>query len=142
MNVDENRIEILEVIDEVATDSPSPDIIFPADPEDNTTNEIEAYSDSREHKSIMKCVMITSLLACLLILSVTFIRTFKFFNFSTNINLTIFMVTTISIKLLRTFFVIFSSIYCFESIRSLFSTITNEIVEFFQLALDRFITYF
>ena len=142
MNVDENKIEILETIDDEATNSPSQNIIFPSEPEDNKSNKTEVYSDSREHKSILKCVIMTSLLVCLLILSIIFIRTFKAFDFSTIINIIIFMVTTIFIKLCRTFLVIFSSIYCFELIRSLFSTITYEIVEFFQLSFDRFITYF
>ena len=51
-------------------------------------------------------------------------------------------VITIFLKLFRTFIVIFSSIYCFELIRSLFSTIINETIESFQLLCNRVISCF
>ena len=140
MNLDENKIEVLETIDEAASNSPSTNTIFPSDPEDNTAIKTKVYSESREHKSIIKFVTITSLLMSLSILGIAFIRTFMDFNFSTVTNVIISMVLTLFLKLCRTFLVIFTSIYCFELIRSLFLTITNEVVEFLQLAYDRFIT--
>ena len=142
MNLDENKIEVLETIDEAASNSPSTNTIFPSDPEDNTAIKTKVYSESREHKSIIKFVTITSLLMSLSILVIAFIRTFMDFNFSTVTNVIIFMVLTLFLKLCRTFLVIFSSIYCFELIRSLFLTMTNETVEFFQTLRNRFIAYF
>ena len=70
MSMDENEIEVLETIDDAATDSSSPNMIFPSDPEGNTANETEVYSESRKHKSIVKFVTITSFLLCLSILSI------------------------------------------------------------------------
>ena len=142
MNLDENRIEVLETIDDAATNYPSPSSIFPSDPEDNTANKTKVYSESREHKSILKFVAITSFLLCLSILVIAFIRTFMDFNFSTVTNVILFMMITLFLKLCRSFLVIVSSIYCFELIRSLFSTITKETLDFFQLLRNRFIAYF
>ena len=141
-NVDENRIEVLETIDDESTNSPSPNMSFPSDREGNTTYETEDYNESREHKSILKCVMITSLFLLILTLTITFIRFLKGFNLDTITKIILFMVFTILVKLCRTFMVIFSSIYCFELVRSLFMIITNDTVEFFQSAYDRFIAYF
>ena len=142
MNADENKIEVLETIDDEATNAPSPNMIFPSDPEDNMPNETKLYSESREHKSIMKFVKVTSLLLFCSILIISFISYIWNFNFSITTKISVFMVFTIFSKLCRTFLVIFASIYCFELIRSLFSTITNEIVEYFQIVHDRFITFF
>ena len=142
MNADENKIEVLETIDDEATNAPSPNMIFPSDPEDNIANETILYSESREHKSIMKFVKVTSLLLFCSILSLSFISYIWGFKFITTTKIAVFMVIIILSKLCRTFLVIFSSIYCFELVRSLFLTITNEVVEFFQLAYDRFITSF
>ena len=142
INVDENRIEVLETIDDETTNYSSPNMIFPSDPEDNIANETILYSESREHKSIMKFVKVTSLLLFCSILSLSFISYIWGFKFITTTKIAVFMVIIILSKLCRTFLVIFSSIYCFELVRSLFLTITNEVVEFFQLAYDRFITSF
>ena len=142
INVDENEIEVLETIDDEAANSTSPNNIFPSDPVDNTADEIELYNDSREHKSILKFVTITALLLFISILSIAFIRSFMDLNFHTVTNIIIFMILTIIIKLFRTFLVIFSSIYCFELICSLFFTITNEAFEFFQSVHNIFISYF
>ena len=57
--MDENKIEVLETIDDSATNSTSPDWIFQLDPKDNSANETEIYSESREHKSIMKFIIVT-----------------------------------------------------------------------------------
>ena len=142
VSVGENKIEVLMTMDDAATNSSSPNMIFPSDPVDDTANEPELYSESREHKSILKFVTMTSILLFLSILSITFIRTFIGFNLSTIANVIAFTAILIFVKLCRTFLVIFSSIYCFELIHSLFRTIANETVEFFQLAHDRFIAYF
>ena len=142
IDVDENAIEVLETIDDEAANSPSPNNIFPSGPIDNTADAIEVYNDSREHKAISKVVTITFFLLIFSIFSIGFIRSFMDLNFSTITNIIIFMIMTITIKLFRTFFVILSSIYCFELIRSLFFTITNETVEFFQLVHNRCISHF
>ena len=142
IDVDENAIEVLETIDDEAANSPSLNNIFPSGPVDNTADAIEVYNDSREHKSISKFVSITFFLLFFSIFSIVFIRSFMDLNFSTITNIIIFMIATIIIKLSRTFLVILSSIYCFELIRSLFFTITNETVEFFQLVHNRLISYF
>ena len=144
MNIDENEIEVLESIDDVVNNFPPRNMIFPADPLDNDGRAMMVYNDSREHKSISKFVNITSLLLLLVILSLiltTFIRVFMDFDLSKITNVIIFMVHTIFLKLLRTFLVIVSSVYCFELVRSLFSSIINETVELFQLARDRFTMY-
>ena len=107
MNLDVNKIEVLETIDEAASNSPSTNTIFPSEPEDNTAIKTKVYSESREHKSIIKFVTITSLLMSLSILGIAFIRTFMDFNFSTVTNVIISMVLTLFLKLCRTFLVIF-----------------------------------
>ena len=145
INVDENDIEVLEIIDDATSNSPSPNMIFPLDPVDSTADATEVYKDTREHKSISKFVTVTSLLlvSCFLwVLYKTFVRAYMGFGFSAITNIILFMLITVVCKLIRTFLVIFSSIFCFELIRSLFSTITIEIVEFFQSAHNRFISYF
>ena len=142
IDVDENAIEVLETIDDEAANSSSLNNIFPSGPDDNTADAIEVYNDSREHKSISKFVTVTFFLLIFSILSIAFIRSSMELNFSTITNIIIFMIVTIIIKLFRTFLVISSSIYCFELIRSLFFTITNETVEFFQSVHNRFIGYF
>ena len=141
-NMDENRIEVLETIDDAVTSTHSPDVIFPSAPLDNAFDATEVYKDSREHQSIMKFVAITFLFLFLSIFLIIFIRTFLGFNLSTVTKFIIVIMITIFLKLFRTFMVIFSSIYCFELIRSLFSTIINETIESFQLLYNRVINCF
>ena len=140
--MDENRIEVLETIPDAATSTHSPDMIFPSDHLDNAFNTTEVYKDSREHESIMKFVTIISLFLFLSIFSIIFIRTFLGFDLSKVTNLILVLVITIVLKLFRTFILIFSSIYCFELIRSLFSAIINETFEFLLLVCDRVISNF
>ena len=110
INDDENEIEDLETIDDEATNSHSQNVIFPSEPEDNSTNEAGIFSESRQHKSIMKLVKVILLLLCFMILCITFIRVIIDFKLSKIPNVILFMVFTIFGKLSRTFLVIFSSV--------------------------------
>ena len=63
-------------------------------------------------------------------------------NWSEIVNIIIVITCVICIKFLRTFLVIISSIYCFDVIGELFSTIVTEIKEFFQDAYDEYKSYY
>ena len=133
---DENDIDIIEVIDYKVSDLAPSNAIFPIESEDSTVKISKLYKDSREYKSIVKSVTVTYLsifLILILPLLGIFIQTHGAFHFSHDVNMCIIVMCTIVWKLFRSFVVIVTSIYCFDIIRSLFTTMISDINDFFRM---------
>ena len=89
--------------------------------DDNSSKLEILYRDSKEHKSIMKTVIVNAICSCLVI---TWYVIMGVFAFHTNIYLV--AVFGALIKFQRTFHTLIASIYCFEVVNHLFKeTIRN-----------------
>ena len=131
-------MKVLETIENVTADLSTASEIFPSNLEWNTFETNEVYKDSREYKSITKFVTITVLLLFFIPIFSVFIRIINADPWSNKVSLVILTTYIICVKLLRTFIVIVSSIYCFDMIRALFSTIVEQLAGLIQECYDRF----
>ena len=137
-SVIENEIEVLESIENTTANLSTASEIFPSNLEWSTFETNEVYKDSREYKSITKFVTITVLLLLFLPIFSVFIRIINADPWSNTVSLIILTTYIICVKLLRTFLVIVSSIYCFDMIRALFSTMVEQLAGLIQEYYDRF----
>ena len=124
--------------DSISAISPM-DQVFPLDLERGKVETSEAYKDSREYKSIMKSVTLSSLLLFLIPILFIFFHTAIMNEMVGTIFFVLFMILC---KVFRSFVVMFGSIYCFELVRLLFSTMITNTVESFQETCTRFRNYF
>ena len=115
------------------------DQVFPLDLEKGKVDTSEAYKDSRENKSIMKTVTLSSLLLFLIPILFIFFHTAIMNEMVGTIFFVLFMILC---KIFRSFVVMFGSIYCFELVRLLFSTMITNTIESFQETCARFRDYF
>ena len=135
-NADE--IAVVKKSEDPGATSPPKNVVFPSDIEQNTVNTTEAYKDSKECKSIIKSVTITFIVIISIPIFFFFAhRTINPHNGSKIADIIILITYTIIWKLFRSLFVIISSIYCFEVIGTLFSTMVSDIIESIQRAYDR-----
>ena len=131
-----NRIDVIESNDSIddveelsIQSNPPPSLQEKAefDPITLHTNDIEnLYKESKEHKSIVKGVMVNVFILCFMFLTAIIMR--AFFPPTHSNMVILFMSVGATVKLYRTFGTIISAIYCFEVTNNLFRQILENTV--------------
>ena len=130
----ESHHEAIDVDAESIIVVPPSNEAFPFEIEDDIDEKNQDYKDSKEHKAIMKSVVISAAYLFSIALPFIFVHAA---HFNQRVIFVFIAILVSFLKIFRTFAITLASIYCFELIRTLFSTIVNDIIEFHRDIYDR-----
>ena len=130
----ESHHEAIDVDAESIIVVPPSNEAFPFEIEDDIDEKNQDYKDSKEHIAIMKSVVISAAYLFSIALPFIFVHAA---HFNQRVIFVFIAILLSLLNIFRTFAITLASIYCFELIRTLFSTIVNDIIEFHRDIYDR-----